>query len=153
MQISSAIHYITYFLLGVLYCDYKKIIDPYLRKYWWIIIPIFLSISASLLLTGVAAAICGIIFSVTLALLVEAKCSDMVVKVSSLCYTVFLLSYFPQMLIRGPIAHIFPSLNQYVLSTISFVSGLLLPIIFGILFLKIKANNNTINKLGLLIGL
>lgn len=158
MQFSSAIHYIKYFLFGLLYCDYKNTVDTWLRKYWWAIVPVFLGISISLLFTGVLAAISGIIFSVTIALLMEEKCSDKLVKISSLCYTVFLLSYFPQMFIRGPIAHLFPDVNQYFLSIISFFSGLLLPIIFGLVFIRFRAislngNNYIINKLGLLIGL
>lgn len=153
MQISSAIHYMSYFLLGILYSDYKKVIDFYLKKFWWVIVPIFLALSISLRLGVVPAALSGIIFSITLALLLEEKCSDKVVKISSLSYTVFLLSYFPQMLIRGPIAHHFPAINQYVLSTISFLAGLLLPIAFGLIFIKFKEKNKVFHKIGLLIGL
>lgn len=32
MQISQAIHYSTYFLLGLLYCDYKSLIDRWLKN-------------------------------------------------------------------------------------------------------------------------
>lgn len=153
LQISSAIHYSTYFLLGLLYCDYKKTIDIWLRKYWIAIVPAFLVISMTLLFTGLLAAISGIVFSVALALVLEEKCSDRLVKISSLSYAIFLLSYFPQMFIRGPIAHFFCNLNQYILSIISFFSGLLIPIIFGLIFIRLKEKNRRLNKLGLLIGL
>lgn len=153
MQISSAIHYITFFLLGLLYCDYKKQIDYWLKKYWIIISPVFFLISISLLCKGLVAAICGIIFSVTVALVIEDKCSDGFVKASGFCYTVFLLSYFPQMFIRGPVAHCFPDVNQYILSVISFLSGILFPVLVGVLFTRLKAQNRVINKCGVLIGL
>lgn len=153
MQLSSAIHYMTFFLFGLLYYDYKIPIDIWLRKFWYIMFPVFFLISASLVTNSYIAAIAGIIFSVTIALLLEKRCSDKLVKISSLCYAVYLLSYFPQMLIRGPIAHLFPSVNQYVLSTISFFSGLLLPMIFGLVFMRFKGENRIIKKIGLLIGL
>ena len=153
MQISSAIHYMTYFLFGILYCDYKQRIDIFLIRYRYIIVPLFLIISIFLLFKGVFAAISGIIFSITISLVLEYKCTDRLVKLSSLCYAVFLLSYFPQMLIRGPIAHCFPSVNQYILSLISFLSGLLLPMIVALVFLKYKGKNSVIDKTGVLIGL
>lgn len=153
MQISSAIHDLPYFLLGLLYCDYKRPIDIWVRKFWYIIFPVFVVISVSIVSNSYIAALSGIIFSVTIALIFEKKCPDKLVKLSSLCYVVYLLSYFPQMLIRGPIAHFFPLVNQYVLSVISFFLGLLLPLIFGLVFIRTKVENGIINKLGLLIGL
>lgn len=153
MQISSAMYYITFFLLGLLYCDYKTKVDTLIRKYWWMIIPVFLGLSVSLISKGYVASLSGIIFSVSLALIVEESCPDKFVKISGLCYAVFLLSYFPQMFIRGPIAHYFPTVNQYILSIISFLSGLFLPILFGLVFLRQKNKCRVIDKCGILIGL
>lgn len=138
MQISSAMYYITFFLLGLLYCDHKLKVDTLIRKYWWMIMPVFLGISVSLISKGYFAALSGIIFSISLALIVEESCPDKFVRIYEICYAVFLLSYFPQMFIRGPIAHYFPTVNQYILSIISFLSGLLLPILFGLVFLRLK---------------
>lgn len=134
MQISSAIHYLTYFLLGILYCEYKSSIDIFVRKYWILIGLVFLILSVSLILPKSISALCGILFSVTFALILEERCSDKLVKISGLCYAVFLLSYFPQMFIRGPIAHRFPEVNQYMFSGISFLLGLFVPICFGLVF-------------------
>ena len=153
MQLSSAIHYSTFFLLGILYCDYKSTIDRFLKKYWIIIGFSFLILSVSMVLPKYMSSLCGIIFSITFALILENKCPDKYVKLSGLCYIVFLLSYFPQMFIRGPIAHRFPEVNQYIFSVISFLTGLLLPICFGLIFLKYKHKYKSLDKLGLLIGL
>ncbi len=121
IQISSAIHYLTYFLLGILYCEYKPSIDGFIRKYWILIGLVFLILSISLILPKSVSALCGILFSVTFALILEERCSDKLVKISGLCYAVFLLSYFPQMFIRGPIAHRFPEVNQYIFRDLFFV--------------------------------
>ena len=153
MQISSAIHYLTYFLLGILYCEYKPSIDRFLKKYWILIGPVFLILSISLIFQNSFNAIFGILFSITFALILEDHCSDKLVKISGLCYAVFLLSYFPQMFIRGPIYHKFPEVNQYVFSGISFLLGLFIPICFGLIFLKLKNRHNRLSKIGLLIGL
>lgn len=120
MQFSKALHYLVYFLLGILYCDYKPLIDEIIKKYWIIVGFTFLVLSGSMAFGGYISALSGIMFSLTFALILEERCSDKLVNLSSLCYAVFLLSYFPQMFIRGPIAHKFPGINQYILSGISF---------------------------------
>lgn len=153
MQFSQAIHFCVFFLLGILYQEYKQDIDVFIRKYWFVIIPIFLIVSVSLMFKGYLAALCGIIFSVSIALILEDKCNDRMVKLSGMSYVVFLLSYFPQMLIRGPIAHLFPEINQYVLSGISFVSGLLIPIALGIVALSLRKRYAFLGRFFLLIGI
>lgn len=153
IQISSAIHYLTYFLLGIFYCEYKPSIDGFIKKYWILIGLVFLILSISLILPKSVSALCGILFSVTFALILEERCSDKLVRISGLCYAVFLLSYFPQMFIRGPIAHRFPGINQYIFSSISFLLGLIIPICFGLIFLKLKGKYHQLSKFGLLIGL
>ena len=153
MQISQAIYYLTYFLTGILYCEFKPVIDRFIKKYWIGITLLFFALSASLILKGYLAAFAGIIFSTSFALILEEKCSDKVVKLASLCYTVFLLSYFPQMIIRGPIAHLFTDINQYWLSALSFVAGWLIPVAFGLIFLKLKKRHLLAEKSAILFGL
>lgn len=109
-------------------------------------------LSVSLAFKGFPAAICGIIFSVIIALILENRCPDSFVKISGFCYTVFLLSYFPQMYIRGPIAHLYPNINQYVLSLISFIVGLIIPISLAIVYSKLKTKSTLLSKVGILIG-
>ena len=152
LQISQAIHYSTYFLLGLLYCDYKRALDQWFKRYYFVIVPIFLLLSVSLVLKGFPAAICGIVFSVIIALMLEKECPDSFVKISGFCYTVFLLSYFPQMYIRGPIAHLCPNINQYVLSGISFILGLVIPISIAIVYTKLKTKSTLLSRVGILIG-
>lgn len=153
MQISLALHFIPYFLMGMMYFRFKSIIDIKLKKYWMIIVPIFLAFSVSLQLGGFSAALCGIIFSVTLALLLESKCPESLVTASDYCYIVFLLSYFPQMFVRGPIAHNLPMINQYILSLLSFMSGLLIPLTCGLVFTALKRKSRIFDKYGILIGI
>lgn len=153
MQTSQAIYYITYFLTGVLYCENKRVADRFVWQYRFIIIPLFLILSASLMFKGYFAALAGIVFTTSLALVLEEKYGNLSVKISSLCYTVFLLSYFPQMFIRGPIAHNYPDINQYWLSALSFVMGILTPVAFGLVFLKLKNRHKIVGKTGILFGL
>lgn len=152
MQLSKAIYYISFFFIGILYFDNKNIIDQFLKKYCIIIAPLFLILSISLQFKGILAAL-FVVFSVTLSLVLEKKCPESFVKASTLCYTVYLFSYFPQMLIRGPIAHHFSMVNQYAFSVLSFISGLLIPIIIGILYLQLKRQNKLIERCGILIGI
>lgn len=153
MQISSAFNFTPYFLLGILYCLNKTEIDSLLKRYWIICIPIALLISTSLWLSGFIAALIGILFCVSAALITEQKFDDRVIDFSQLSYAVFLLSYFPQMLIRGPISSRFLEVNEYVFSFISFVSGIIIPLLICKLYDKIKHRNKQISNLGLLIGL
>lgn len=153
MQIGQAIYYATFFLTGILYCDYKDKIDFYLKKYWFIGGIILLGCSVSLYFSDYVAAFCGIGFSLILALLLESKCSDKLVELSGFSYTVFLISYFPQMFIRGPVAHMFPQINQYLLSGLSFLVGLLIPVGIGMIALKVKSKQTNLKHINKLIGL
>ena len=98
------------------------------------------------------AALVGIAFSLTLSLSVEAHCGDRMIRLSGFTYTVFLLSYFPQMFIRGPIAHALPEVNQYVLSLVSIVMGFGLPMVIGFLYARVRNKNRLTRFVGLLIG-
>lgn len=153
MQISNALDYIPYFLTGVLYCECKPLIDKIIYKFRGVVIPLFLFISVTLLTTGVVASLCGIIFSVSLALLLEKKVTPFIVSLSSFCYTIFLLSYFHHVFVRGPLARILPDVSPLILYALSFILGFFIPIGIGILFKKIKPSCKPISKLGLLIGL
>lgn len=152
-QISSAIYYSGYFALGILYCTYKEQIDCIIRKYYWYILPLSFVLSAILISIAQIAALVGILFSISLSLVVENMCGNKIISFSNYTYTIYLLSYFPQMFIRGPIAHSYPDVNQYVFSFISCVLGLLLPVFIGILTVKMKHQNKFISSCALLIGL
>ena len=97
-------------------------------------------------------ALVGIAFSLTLSLSVEKHCGDRMIRLSGFTYTVFLLSYFPQMFIRGPIAHALPEVNQYVLSLVSIVMGFGLPMVIGFLYARVRNKNRLTRFVGLLIG-
>ena len=142
-----------YFIAGMAYCCYKPAVDGCLTKWRKVLIPVFFVLSVSLLTRGMAAAFCGIIFSLCWTLVVADRSRDWIVQFSGYCYAVFLLSYFPQMFIRGPVAHSFPEINQYVLSAVSFILGLSLPLCLCILYDRLKSRSVFLRHLGVLIGL
>ena len=100
-------------------------------------------LSAGLIPVKVMAALVGIAFSLTLSLSVEKHCGDRMIRLSS---------YFPQMFIRGPIAHALPEVNQYVLSLVSIVMGFGLPMVIGFLYARVRNKNRLTRFVGLLIG-
>lgn len=152
MQFSPALFYLCFFFLGICYCEYKRQVDSVLKKYWILLVLIFVPLSVFMVFDGAAGAVMGVLGSLVIALIIEDKCPDKLVKLSDLCYTVFLLSYFPQMFIRGPIAHRFPELNQYMLSTVSFVTGLIIPVLVGLVLLALKKRHKLWGKLAILVG-
>ena len=87
-----------------------------------------------------------------LSLIVEKRSGVGLIHLSDYTYTVFLLSYFPQMLVRGPIAHAFPEVNQYLFSCVSFVLGFSLPILFGVIYRRVKDANRLTRFVGLSVG-
>jgi len=153
MKVSFAVHYSVYFGLGILYCIYKGRVDNILLRYKYAMLLCSFVLSAGLISIEIIAALIGIVFSLTLSLVVERHCGNRIIGLSEFTYTVFLLSYFPQMFIRGPIAHALPEVNQYVLSLVSIVMGFALPILFGVLYGKVRDKNQLARFVGLLIGL
>lgn len=137
-RIGDAIYYSVFFALGIIYCNNKLSIDLFLKRYMDIICPLSLILSMLLIPIPFIAAMFGIIFSVTLSIAIEYFCTQRIISVSNFTYTIFLLSYFPQMLIRGPIAHTFPDVNQYVFSTISFLTGFFVPILIGMVITNFR---------------
>lgn len=152
-KISSAVYFSGYFALGIVYCTYKEQVDNFLKRLRWFILPVSFLLSAMLIDIALIAALIGILFSLSLSLTVESRCGKRVVTLSNYTYTVFLLSYFPQMFIRGPVAHAIPDVNQYVLSAISFVTGFCIPVLIGALVVRLKKRNKFIDSCALLIGL
>ena len=152
-QIASAINYSVYFGLGILYCQNKMIVDENLKKYNIAILVISFILSAMLIPIHTIAALTGIVFSIALSLMLEKYCGHIIVTLSNYTYTIFLLSYFPQMFIRGPIAHKFGEVNQYILSATSFISGFFIPVIIAVFYNKYLKKYKLFNSLGVLIGL
>lgn len=152
-KISDAIHFSGYFALGILYCQYKKCIDEFLLKYRYVALPFFFILSAILIDNKLIAALVGIAFSLVLSLVFEHRCGEGIIKLSGYTYTIFLLSYFPQMFIRGPIAHAFPGINQYILSVVSALVGFFIPVLIGEIVMRIRLKNKVTKFAACLIGL
>lgn len=153
-KISSAINYMPYFLLGISYCVEKERVDAFILKYRYVLIPISGILSMSLLTTGRVAAILGIVFSMVAARILAERFGERMLHWSGFAYQVFLLSYFPQMFVRGFVAHNwFPEANQYVLSFISFIMGLGFPLSFCETFTRIRGRSRLLTWCGRLIGL
>ena len=153
LQIGSAIHYMPYFILGMVYCLYEQTVDRYLMKWWKILILVSCILSVSLLMRDMVAAFCGITFCLCSTLVLADKGGNWVVKFSCYCYPIFLLSYFPQMFVRGPIAYNFPDVNQYLLSALSFVLGLSVPLGICVVYESLGKRYALVRHMGILIGL
>lgn len=152
-EFSTAIEYSGYFALGIVYCSYKQAVDDFLRRYRLFLLPVLFVLSACLIKVKLVAALVGILFSLSLSLAVANRCGERTVALSDFTYAVFLLSYFPQMLIRGPIAHRFPEVDQYVLSAVSFVVGFAVPVLIGMWVVRMKKKSRLVASCALLIGL
>lgn len=152
-KFSAAIEYSSYFALGIVYCSYKQAVDDFLRRYRLFFLPVLFVLSACLIKVKLVAALVGILFSLSLSLAVANRCGERTVALSDFTYAVFLLSYFPQMFIRGPIAHCFPEVNQYVLSAVSFAVGFALPVLIGMWVVRMKRKSRVVASCALLIGL
>lgn len=152
-EISSAVYFSGYFALGIVYCRYKEYVDRFLLKYRYVILLVSFVISTLLLDNQLIAALVGIAFSIVLSLMVEGLCGKRITQLSGYTYTVFLLSYFPQMFISGPIAHVFPTVNQCLLCVVSALSGFFIPILIGIIATKMRTKNRLMKFCTSLIGI
>ena len=151
-EIDRAFKYSPYFIAGFLYCLDKETIDVCLRKYMEVLLSASLVMSVILVNNwSYISGFTGILLAVTMSLTLLPYVSDYTVVFSRFTYTIFLLSYIPQMFIRGPIAHLVP-LNQYVLSCLSFASGLILPVAIG-MFVFMRNDSKYWNNVKLIIGL
>lgn len=153
MQISSALSYSVYFILGIIYSIRKEAFDYWLMRYKWICPAVLGGCSFALILPTVPAALVGIFFILSLSLWVRVESWQKFMLLSDYSFTIYLLSYFPQMLIRGPIYHRFEWMNEYVFSGISVLSGVLLPVGIGLIYSGIKNKNQLTKFLGNTIGL
>ena len=153
LQMFNAISYSVYFIVGIIYAIWKKTIDYWLMKYKWIGLSVFSACSFSLLLPSVIAALIGIVWVLSLSLLVSEKVQNKFMAVSNYSFTIYLLSYFPQMLIRWPIYHHFEWINEYVFSVLSILLGVFVPIGIGRVYSHIKDVNKLTKFLGNIIGL
>lgn len=153
MQISTAIYYVGFFIFGIIYCLKKEYLDTLLLKCRFLTLLVLFSISALVLKYAIVAALIGILFALSLSLVIGEKFNAKIVLFSNFSFTIYLLSYFPQMLIRGPIFHRFPEVNEYVFSFCSIMLGLFIPLLIGNICVKMKNKNSLTNFFINLIGL
>lgn len=140
-------------MIGIIYCTYKQQVDRFLiRTVYWIL-PLSFFMSACLINQRVLAALVGILFSLSLSLILGDRCDERFIRLSKYTYTIFLLSYFPQMFIRGPIAFRFPEVNSYAFSVLSFFVGFFTPVLIGVLVDKMKLKNRLFTFLAHFVGL
>lgn len=154
-QFSRAIYYLAFFWTGIIYCEFSSIVDKFLKKYWFIIL--FISGTASIFFIGghLMRISMGILLSITIGLLLSDRIPLSVLNCTAFTYTIYLLSYFPQMLVRGPIYHSYAHLNinQYWFSALSFILGLSVPIIFSIIYNIIQSKKPSLKRIGFIFGL
>lgn len=151
-EIDRAFYYSPYFICGYLYCIDKESVDNAFKKYNDLILSVSLLISIILLNQwSYISGFVGVIFAVSLSLALVTRIGDYTIVFSRMTYTIFLLSYIPQMLIRGPIAHLMP-VNQYILSCLSFAFGLVFPVAIG-LYVMLQDNSRFWKNIKIIIGL
>lgn len=153
MQISKAIYFTPYFIIGIIYAEKKHLMDKFFNKYKIVILPLSIILSCSLIFKSYFAALCGIILCLEIGLITKNRCSDSIIALSELCYSVFLLSYFPQMFVRGVVYRSFPTVDQYIFSGVSFVLGVGVPLLFGFIIANLKSKNKFIQASSFLIGI
>lgn len=153
LQIGSAIHYMPYFISGMVYCLCQSTVDRYFGK-WRLCLTLASGVlSVSLLTQGMVAAFSGIVFCLCCSLIWADKFGSRITTLSGYCYPVFLLSYFPQMLVRGPVACSLSGVNEYLLSALSFVLGLAIPLCICAVYVPIGRRYPLVRRMGVLIGL
>lgn len=151
-EVNRAFYFFPYFICGFLYCYDKVTVDKVILKYIDVTLPAFWVLSIIMMKKwSYMSGFTGIIFAISLSLVLLRRIGDYTVVFSRLTYTIFLLSYIPQMLIRGPIAHLM-HVNQYILSCLSFVFGLIIPVFAGI-FVLLQKDSRLWRKVKLVIGL
>lgn len=134
MQLSRALYYLLFFWIGILYCEYSDIVNRFIKKYWPIILCVSLATSVLQIGNSWMLTFAGITLSITIGLLFSDALPSVVLEMSAFTYTIYLLSYFPQMFVRGPVFHMFPTVNQYWFSALSFLLGITVPILFSIAY-------------------
>lgn len=103
-EVDRAFWFSPFFIAGFIYCIEKILADIFIKKFLDLILPATLLISIILLNKGsFMSGYVGIIFAVSLSLALVSRVANYTVVFSRLTYTIFLLSYIPQMFIRGPV--------------------------------------------------
>lgn len=139
-QFVKSLYFLIFFWIGVLYCEYSETINCMVIRYRLPIIIVFGAISILLLGSVHLKIAAGIILCTTLALLLADKVPDTWYSLTIFTFPIYLLSYFPQMFVRGPLAHHFPEVNQYFFSAISFLSGILIPIFLILIYQRLTSS-------------
>lgn len=152
LQFSRSIFYLAFFWTGILYCEFSSIIDRFLSKYWIIVFFISGVISIFFIGNSIVRTSAGILLSIIIGLLISDKTPSWILNCTAFTYTIYLLSYFPQMLVKGPIYHSFPYINQYWFSALSFILGLSVPIIFCVIYNKIQNKYHPLRKYSFIFG-
>lgn len=153
MKISRAIHFLAFFWTGILYSEFSEPVNRFLKKYWVILLVVCLSISVLFIGGYWIRIFAGIALSVIIGLLISDRVPDKILDWTAFTYTIFLLSYFPQMFVRGPIAHMLPNVNQYLLSALSFGLGIAVPVVFCLLFNAFGKRYPRLSKYGFIFGI
>lgn len=152
MQISNALFHFVFFWFGILYCEFSDTTNSFIKKHWILILLITAFISAFFIGDRWIRIFAGISLCLTIGLIVCDRIPIRILNLTSFTYSIFLLSYFPQMFVRGPLFHRFPFVNQYLLSGFSFFGGIGIPICFCIIYRVIQKHIPCISKYSFIIG-
>lgn len=147
-NLSGVTNYIFFFILGIYYCINQKKVDDYLKVESTSTLILFLSVTLINLfidapgnkISYLVYSISGIIFSISLGKLYLKKNIKIMNHLFGLSFTIYLLSWFPQVFVR---IIMFQKLNlhwMYVLP-VSTILGIYIPYFFGKCVIRIKKKN------------
>lgn len=153
-SLSQTVKFTPMFLFGFYYRNNKSDIDQYIVRNIEIVLAasIILSVVSVNMDVSYLSDMSGVLFFVSLSLVLLPHSGRYSVDFSRYTYTIFLLSYIPQMFIRGPLSHIV-SVNQYWLSVLSFATGIIFPVLVGMWASSVKNDSFIWKNIKIIIGL
>lgn len=153
MRFSRAIYFMAFFWTGILYAEYSDVVNRFLEKNWIVLLTVSISISVLFIGNIWLRVIAGVTMSIIIGLLAADRVPSKVLDWTAFTYTIFLLSYFPQMFVRGPVYHMFPQINQYWFSALSFILGISVPVAFCIIYRVMQKRLNVLSKYSFIFGI
>ena len=159
LNINGVLNYLFFFILGIVYRRNENIIDEKINN------KLFFTISNTILILNcifdykfsnqmlyIIIAVSGIIFSVMIEKLYSEKSLTFLNHLYGKSYSIYLLSWFPQVLIRIVGFQIL-KFQWYTVLPFSFIFGVYIPVVVNLLILKLTDKNKKIKFLRILIGI
>jgi fucose 4-O-acetylase-like acetyltransferase len=153
LNISGVIHYLLYFVLGIVFYLKQPIIEKIIKTNLLLIsmlsflFSIFLSYYSSL---AVINALCGIVFSVSLAFIYTTNNFKFLDYLNGSSFTIYLFSWYPQSFIRVLFDHY--NWSYILLMIFSIILGIYMPFVIYKFLMYIKLRYKYGNTIAMLLG-